>query len=120
MSQQFQPPTVGTDGAAKILRCGRKKVLELVRAKKIPGEKIGRGYTFVIEDLTNYISSGQNDPSCQSRNAPTATVSKAKTTTPDSPGQTDAEYFTALEFPKKAKPKNTKTRLEVVSGGKQS
>ncbi len=44
-----------TDEASKYLKTTKKALLKLVHEGKIKGNKLGRGYRFLREELENYL-----------------------------------------------------------------
>ncbi|MGN7612824.1 helix-turn-helix domain-containing protein [Magnetococcales bacterium HHB-1] len=62
--------------AAEELRCSKNTLAELARAGEVPAAKIGRGWIFVPDDLTNWVRSryhnAQKENSCPSVKMPKA------------------------------------------------
>lgn len=90
--------TVNVEQAAEILHCHPQTVMQLARKGEIRGRKIGRRWVFLVQDLLDYISGGQDTGPCPSSNTPVI-----PTGTRASRRQTDVAYLKALGLPASGK-----------------
>lgn len=102
-----EPVTWGVDEARRYLRCNADTVRRKAAEGSIPGRRLGRRWLFDPEQLKAYVRGEWHSISDH----------------PAGLGGLDSQYAVSLfgeaPEPRNAKkPKNTKRRLELVSGGR--